>query len=136
MQFARAAVLLLTIALPAQTAGLDAPDISVTFSIRRSLLIADQLVQSASKIFKGAVPKTQFQKVRTLCAPSRGVLSARWASRDIALRFAQLVFNRQPTLATLGRCAPLAVLICRRRLGCRAASIMAWTRSCPRAPAM
>ena len=77
MQFARAALLLLAISLPAVTAGLDAPDISATFSLRRSLLIADQLLQSASKIFKGTVPKTQYQKVRTRCARVSGVSSAR-----------------------------------------------------------
>ena len=68
MQLIRAALLVLAVAIPAASASLGAQDASGTFSLRRSLLSADQLVQSASKIYKGAVPKTQYQKVRTLAA--------------------------------------------------------------------
>ena len=65
MQRVCTALLVLATAVPAAAAGLDAADLGATLSLRRGLRSADQLLQAASNIFKGTVPKKNFQKACT-----------------------------------------------------------------------
>ena len=76
MQNVRIALLVLAIGGPAAAAGLDAADIGNVLSSHRGLLSADKLVHAASKIFTGAVPKEDFQKVRTPSGDAEGMASA------------------------------------------------------------
>jgi len=75
MQRLRTALLVLAIAVPAAAAGLDAADLGVTHSLRRGLRSADQVLQAASKIFRGTVPKKDFQKVSMSMAMSMFVVN-------------------------------------------------------------
>ena len=112
MQRVVTALLVLAISLPAAVAGWDAADLGSTLSLRRGLLSADKLLQAASKIFTGAVPKKDFQKVLTSSAE--------------AVQYPLLCLPHGDYMSATG--ADVHILLC------RAVSTMVSTASCQRAP--